>query len=63
MRNYSRMGGKAGKPGYRTPRSFLNKFMQVARNATNKDFYSNAKIKLKGYFKGNAKKGDEGGNK
>jgi hypothetical protein len=59
MRNYSRMGGKPGKPGYRTPKSFLNKFMQVARSATSKDFYKNAKIKFEGYFKKNTKKADE----
>ncbi|MDD5396726.1 MAG: MGMT family protein [Candidatus Moranbacteria bacterium] len=29
MRNYSKVGGKAGKPGYRTPSSFRAKVLSV----------------------------------
>ena len=29
MRNYAKVGGKAGKPGYRTPSSFKNRVLSV----------------------------------
>lgn len=31
MRNYSKTGGKPGKPGYRTPASFMEKVFEVVR--------------------------------
>jgi O-6-methylguanine DNA methyltransferase len=29
MKNYAKVGGKAGKPGYRTPSSFKNRVLNV----------------------------------
>lgn len=46
MRNYSKVGGRKGKPGYRTPRSFLNKFVKIAGGNSRRKFYE----KVKGYF-------------
>ncbi|MBT3356498.1 hypothetical protein HN784_05115 [bacterium] len=46
MRNYSKVGGKKGKPGYRTPRSFLNKFIKITKNASRGDLYQ----KVRRYF-------------
>ena len=31
MRNYSKVGGKPGKPGYRTPASFIKRVFEVVR--------------------------------
>ena len=32
MRNYSKVGGKNGKPGYRTPSSFRSKVLKIVKN-------------------------------
>lgn len=31
MRDYSKTGGKPGKPGYRTPASFMEKVFEIVR--------------------------------
>ena len=31
MRDYSKTGGRPGKPGYRTPASFIEKVLEVVR--------------------------------
>ncbi len=52
MKDYAKVGGKPGKPGYRTPRSFLNKFVGVFQKNSRRNFYNKTKIKIRGYFAG-----------
>jgi len=51
MRNYSKVGGKKGKPGYRTPKSFFHKFVKITNQASRQQMYA----KLKSYFAKKAK--------
>ncbi|MEA2006534.1 MAG: hypothetical protein U9O20_00020 [Patescibacteria group bacterium] len=46
MRNYSKVGGRKGMPGYRMPRYFLNRFMEMTKRFSKNEFYKNFKNKF-----------------
>jgi hypothetical protein len=39
MRDYPKVGGRQGKPGYRVPRYFLSRSIQMARKLSDNKFY------------------------